>query len=111
MKIEQPSSGEDLPKLFRAEEGEDHEITLPVQDLAIVKNDKDWDCYNPIDLDVVDSEDQEVEGTNEVPFYEMKAFAAACMDYLDHKPKSKIIRLTYSKKEKGGKTIGTWKRA
>jgi len=109
MPIEQPKDNEDLPKLLRAEAKEEHSVSFnPNLDIDVQENDKGWNCYMIEGMMVEDSDDEEVEGTNEIPFWTMKAFAE-CFESMTAKHlKKDEVTFTYVRKDKKGKNTGTW---
>lgn len=109
MPIEKPLDGSNLPKLLKAEAKETHKVSFdPRMDIETAKNDRGWSCYMIQDMMVEDEEEQEIEGTNEIPFWTMSEFFD-CYDSMSSKQlKQKEITFLYIRKEKGAKNTATW---
>lgn len=104
MPIEEPSNVDDLPKMLLCEDGDEYLLSFPYdQDIVKLKDagpDGKWSCYRIEDLVVVTNDKHETEqeeGTNEVPFWAMKAFYDA---YKAAPKKTKgDIMMTYTRNE------------
>lgn len=109
MPIDAPVDGSNLPKLLKAEAKETHKVSFdPRAQIETTKNDRGWTCYMIEDMTVEDEDDQEIDGTNEIPFWTMTNFYE-CYGVLSPKQlKSKEITFLYVRKEKGGKNTATW---
>lgn len=85
MPIEKPSNTDNLPKILIIEEKTACTMLFQDQDIVKDKNDEGWSRYLIEDLTVFDENgDEQVEGTNEIPFYGMEAFFD-CYNELDKK--------------------------